>query len=105
MPARLRGKAVAMFEQKAVVVREGQLDDRQNQHHQDRREHHHHDVVEAFGHPLRERRGQLAQPVAAAGDGERQQHNAGGRCPEEVSAPAQAMIASGFVFVQSSQSQ
>ena len=29
-----------------------------------------------------------------------QQHNAGSRRPEEVGAPAQAMVAGGFVFVQ-----
>ena len=89
-----------MLEQMALVERERKLDDLQDQHQQDRQHDHVHRIVKAAGRPLRDRRRQLAQPMRAAEERQAQQHDAGNRRPQEVGAPAQAMVAGGLVFVQ-----
>src|SRR5688572_8835688 len=91
-----------MLEQVAVIVREGQFDDRQEQHHQDGDERHHDGVVEPFRDPLGESCAKLAQARAAAGNRKRQKNDARSRSPQEVGPPAQPVVTSRFVFVQSS---
>ena len=90
-----------MLEEMALVERERKLDDLQDQRSSrivstsDG-----HPLFKAAGHPLRDRRRQLAQPMRAAQTAQPQQQNAGNRRPQEVGAPAQAMVAGGLVFVQ-----
>ena len=94
-----------MLEEMALVERERKLDDLQDDDQDDRQHDHGHRLFEAAGRPLRDRRGQLAQAMRAAGEQQPQQQDAGNRRPQEVGAPAQAMVAGGFVFVQSASSQ
>ncbi len=104
-PRRLRRQSVAMLEQVALVEGERKFDDLQDHYQQDRQHDHVHRVVKPARRPLRDRRRKLTQPMTAAEDRHSQQHNAGSRRPQEVGAPAQAMVSGGLVFVQiSSQS-
>ena len=98
--AELCRQTVAVFEKVALVVGEGKLDDLQDHDQHDRQHDHRHGFVETARQPLRDRRRQFAQPMAAAAERQSQQHDAGKRRPQEVGTPAQAMVFGGFIFVQ-----
>ena len=66
MARRLRRESVTMFEEMSLVERERELDDLQDHDEHDRQHDHRHPLFQAAGHPLRDRRRQLAQPMRAA---------------------------------------
>ena len=89
-----------MFEKMSLVERERQLDDCQDGDQHDRKQHHGRRLFDSARHPLRQRGGELTQPMRAARQQQDQQQDAGDRRPSEVGAPAQPVVASRFVFVQ-----
>ena len=88
-----------MLEQVALIERERQFDQlqQQDQHGGERDDRHH--ILKTNRESIGRHGGPLAEGQAGTGDEEREQDEAGGSRSQKVGAPAQAVIASGLVFV------